>query len=328
MPQPRSPQTRLVDNAGNSMMHLLASNGHQPMLGMLLGATAGQADGYESPNAATSDEESLWPAPASGNTPVARRAELDIDITNKEGMTPLCLAARNGHYSTVEMLLEQGALVNHVSRNGMTPLWLACRLTTCMPENSDQGTAGVQMSAAMMVDLMLRYGALPDEASFEGQTPLLAAAATGDTDIVKQLIAAGANVNHADRNGLTPLMRAAHSGHADVAAMLLNNGAKPDSHTGQLSALVFAAEGGHDAVVRLLIERGARTDRVDAYGSTALIGASAAGNASTVKLLIDKGANRMAKDRRGHDALYYAMKASHAAVVMALQESEPAPRDF
>jgi ankyrin repeat protein len=47
------------------------------------------------------------------------------------------------------------------------------------------------------------------------------AATTGDTEAVKQIIAAGADVNARNRFGSTALMGAAAGGHADIVAELL-----------------------------------------------------------------------------------------------------------
>jgi ankyrin repeat protein len=328
MPRLQAPQTRQADKAGNSIMHLASSNGHRQLLGNILGSSAAQLAGLENTAAATSDDDGFALVRASAQPLVLRQANTDIEILNKEGLTPLCLAVRNGHYSTTQLLVEQGALVNHVSDDDVTPLWLACRLTECTPENAfEQSRGALQLTPEIMVDLMLRYGAAPDEPSFHGQTPLIAASSIGNSQTVKQLIEVGANVNHIDAHGLTPLMYVSHAGHSNVARMLLDAGAAPDPRPRRLGALMLAAEGGHDKLVRLLVERGAQRNQVDEQGSTALMGASKAGNLSTVKLLIELGADLNAQDSSGHDALYYAKLKGHYAVVEILQQGYPAPRD-
>lgn len=42
--------------------------------------------------------------------------------TDKTGRTPLDLAAFQGNPATVQMLLDKGALIEHVDINGMRPL--------------------------------------------------------------------------------------------------------------------------------------------------------------------------------------------------------------
>jgi ankyrin repeat protein len=328
MPRLQAPQTRQADKAGNSMIHLISSNGHRQLLSNMLGFPAKQLAGPGNTTATNSNDDGFELVGSSAQPLVSRQANTDIEILNREGLTPLCLAIRNGHFSTAQLLVEQGALVNHVSINDVTPLWLACRLTECTPGNAtEQSVGALQATPEFMVDLMLRYGAAPDEPSFQGQTPLMAASSTGDTQIVKQLINAEANVNHVDAYGLTPLMYASHSGHSSVAKILLDAGAEPNSRAGRLGALMLAAEAGHDKLVRLLVEQGAQKNQVDEQGSTALIGASKAGNLSTVKLLMELGADMNAQNNAGHDALHYAKLKGHYAVVEVLQQGYPAPRD-
>ena len=65
----------------------------------------------------------------------------------------------------------------------------------------------------------------------EGDTALIAAAASGNLDIVNALIAAGADVNarhggYRDSNNYTAVMRAASGGHDAIVEALLKAGAK------------------------------------------------------------------------------------------------------
>ena len=55
----------------------------------------------------------------------------------------------------------------------------------------------------------------------DGITPLFAVAQEGHTEIVTQLLAAGADVNQANTNGATPLYKAAQEGHIEIVAQLL-----------------------------------------------------------------------------------------------------------
>ena len=66
-------------------------------------------------------------------------------------------------------------------------------------------------------------------------TPLLIAAYKGHTEIVKVLIAAGANIEAIDDEGYTPLEVAARNGHVEVVKLLLEKGAKVDFDNIELS---------------------------------------------------------------------------------------------
>ena len=56
-------------------------------------------------------------------------------------------------------------------------------------------------------------------------TPLMEAASAGHTDIVRLLIAHGADVNAQSSSGNTPLMYACAGGHEEVVRVLLEAGA-------------------------------------------------------------------------------------------------------
>lgn len=325
---PQTRQTRQTDYAGNSMMHLVASHGHQPLMDSLLAASVPRpilAGGHVEVKVGDIDVVSINTPPGEVISPLA---VIDIEATNNEGMTPLCMAARNGHYWTVRKLVEQGAEVNHADDSNCTPLWHACCLKPCSPEPvASVATRTFKPQIEDIVALLLAHRALPDQASVKGQTPLIAASAAGALGVVQLLILAGANVDHHDKHGLTPLMHASHFGHKDIAKTLLDAHATPDPVSGMPSALTLAASGGHDEVVRLLIERGAQTNHVDDKSATALIRASKAGKLSTVKLLIERGADLARVDHFGNDAIAYARRAGHDAIVQCLQQGSLPPRD-
>lgn len=87
----------------------------------------------------------------------------------------------------------------------------------------------------------------------KGMTPLTYAAAKGDKDAVKSLIAAGANADTVLQEGWTPLMIAVMSGHEDVVRVLLDAKVNVNLKTrdGQ-SAMSMARHLGNSKIVALL----------------------------------------------------------------------------
>lgn len=78
------------------------------------------------------------------------------------GLTPLALAARNGHADIVRLLLEKGAMVDALSSQLRTPLWIVT-------------ARGQGDNRAEIVQLLLRYGADPKYSLStlqNGSTPL------------------------------------------------------------------------------------------------------------------------------------------------------------
>lgn len=86
-----------------------------------------------------------------------------------------------------------------------------------------------------------------------GFTALTGATFKGDTEIMEQLITAGADVNHANLSGQTALMFGALTGRTDAVALLLANGADATAqdHTGRTAAILAADQGAKD-VLKLL----------------------------------------------------------------------------
>lgn len=125
---------------------------------------------------------------------------------------------------------------------GQTPLYLACQY--CDDEEE---------SVAMVVELV-RLGQSHNwvnKLDSGGHSPLWVAAKKGSIEVVKVLVAEGANVNQYTREMRGPLWNACWNGHLDIAAFLLEKGADVDmvcteGHTG--TTPMQAAIAGKDEV--------------------------------------------------------------------------------
>ena len=107
-----------------------------------------------------------------------------IESRDKNGSTALARAAQAGNSKIVAALILAGAKVDSTDDGGVTPLMLAsARLT---------GTATEAMRAAT-VAVLLAKGANPNVTSKTGVTALLTAVRFNHKEIVKSLLAAGAD---------------------------------------------------------------------------------------------------------------------------------------
>src|SRR5207249_3288326 len=87
-------------------------------------------------------------------------------------------------------------------------------------------TAVFRRNAGLVRELLDR-GAKVNVECPKGTSPLENAAVTGDVEMMRLLIAGGANINHRDQggDGSSPLDAAAYYGHAEAVRLLLAHGA-------------------------------------------------------------------------------------------------------
>ena len=83
----------------------------------------------------------------------------------------------------------------------------------------------------------------------------------GHLEIMKMLLAAGADTNKADHIGNTALILASVKGHLDIVKMLLNEEADTNkaNHNGT-TALILASMKGHSEIVKMLLNEEADTN--------------------------------------------------------------------
>lgn len=138
--------------------------------------------------------------------------------------------------------------------------------------------------------------------------PLHDAAAIGDLDRVKQLIAGGVDVNTKDTARLTALDYATFMNHRTVVETLIASGADVNAkdETYGLTPLHMAVKLGHHALAELLIANGADVEARADGGVTPLHWAALMGLKPLAELLIAKGANVNVTDRAGATPLQWA----------------------
>ena len=114
------------------------------------------------------------------------------DVSDEEGTTALMDACAIGRSRIAASLLSAGADPNATATDGSTPLL----------ESIDRlALARNWETRREMVNTLIKSKARVNVADWEGVTPLIAAARTGDTELVNALIGAGAEVGAADQKG-------------------------------------------------------------------------------------------------------------------------------
>ena len=209
-----------------------------------------------------------------------RKTALETKI--KDGshfVTPLIIAAHNGHLNSVKILLSykadieaRGTLkIGDEVSEGCTPLWGAAAA-----DHLD------------VVKLLLEQNADVDSKTSTGSTPLRVAAHEGHLDIVRCLVESGADVNARNRRKATPIMATFEYGHLSIITYLVNKGAFVDlQDTDGITALHIAAEIGHLKTVSQLLTLGA-SQLPNNQGLTPLLYACHKGSIEIVEYLIKR----------------------------------------
>ncbi len=236
----------------------------------------------------------------------------DLNVRDPEGVTPLLEAIVNLHYDLAAMLLEKGANPKLADQAGMTPVFAVVEMRTPAWERSRPRLKeldvidgpgliaklvdrGADVDEALTARQSARYHAGGSAAFAEGTTPLMQAARYEHLDLVRLLVARGADVTKAQPDGTSALMIA-----AGVKYALTQEG-DPDN----MGTADEAFE-----IVKLLAEHGADVNTANARGETALYGAAFVGRDRVIQLLADRGAKLDAKTKTGLTILDGALNSS------------------
>lgn len=140
------------------------------------------------------------------------------------------------------------------------------------------------------------------------QDTLVGAADRGETVIVRNLLAQGAQVNARDGRGRTALLAATQHNHVDIARLLINEGADVNvkDFVQDTPFLVAGAEGRAE-ILKLILVAGPDLKSVNRFGGTALIPACHRGHVEAVKVLLTTAIDRDHVNNLGWTALLEAV---------------------
>ncbi len=158
---------------------------------------------------------------------------------------------------------------------------------------SNELHAAATLGSARHVEAALASGSIDiDQGDPKGFTPLMIAAASGDSRVASILQRRGANVSIVSDGGFTALHFSAQQGRLDVTKLLVKAGAVIDAVDDRgFTPLHMAADRGHWEIMSALIEGGANIDTRLPQGSTPLFSAAINGHTAAVTGLLRAGAN-------------------------------------
>ena len=213
----------------------------------------------------------------------------DVEARNKDGLTPLHVAAGySKDPAVITALVAAGANLEARSKIGLTPLHVA---------------AGLSKDPAVITTLVAA-GANLEARNQRGWTPLhYAASFSTNPAVITTLLDLGANLEAREQNGWTPLQHAAgFSTNPAVITALVEAGANLEARaTSGLTPLHLAAGGSKvPAVITTLVAAGANLEARSQGGWTPLHVAAIRSKAATViEALLDAGADPAAQTPDG-----------------------------
>ena len=223
-------------------------------------------------------------------------AGADVNETLPDGTSPLVLATQNAQWELGAFLIDRGASVN-ASGQGWTALHQISRIRRTnigfLPPPVGKGTmssldlvkkllaSGADINATMTRDFRDGYR---NRLNRVGATAFLLAAKNDDTELMKLLLAAGADPLKPNADKTTPLMVAAG---VDLWNPGEDGGTLPGDEPEALEA------------VKMLVELGNDVNATNDRGESALHGAAYRGANTIIEYLVSRGAKLDVRSNQG-----------------------------
>jgi len=251
-------------------------------------------------------------------------AGADVNMPTPEGVTPLMISLDNDHNDVAALLLDRGANPHVADWWGRTALWIVIDRKEALaggrggrgaaatsrgpdPTGSHKDIINRLLVADVDVNAELNMhrpsrggnsGRFADRQLGTGCTALYRAAEAGDLEVIRSLLAKGANPN-INGMGLTPFLVA-----AGVAPGAGGGGGAPNSSAPNTAILDLMIQHGANVNTQVTGTRSysmriSYNPPPNKEGTSALHGAVQAGRTELVRYLLDKGATPELVDANG-----------------------------
>ncbi|NXE70166.1 ANKK1 protein, partial [Calcarius ornatus] len=228
--------------------------------------------------------------------------QADPNAQEVDGKTALHVAAGFGHVGLVKLLASQGADLERKQKNLRTPLHVA-----------------VERGKFRVVQYLLKNGISVNSLDQNHYSALHLAVARGKYLICEKLIKYGANVELRTDKGWTPLHLASFKGHIEIIRLLKGSRARLDAKGGlDWTPLHLATRYGDEPVVSELLRCGADPNTAERSRWAPLHFAVLRGSFLSVINLLECRADVNARNKVGRTPLHLAVLKGNMAIVKTL----------
>ena len=250
-----------------------------------------------------------------------------IDAKRKDGTTALLSACRTGQSELVMFLMEAGADVNIVKPDGNTCLHLAVHghcsketLVKIIEKGVHVDTLNNKGETALIracytkqtepVKLLLEKGSDPNISNASGNSSIHAAVhGRCSNEALQEIITHKADLDSQNNTGKTALSLACFYRQQDSARILLEAGSNPNiaDEEGNRSLEAAIIGGCSTKIIKLLIKHSADVNATNKHNQTALGWACHERNVDAINVLLKARADPSIADKNGGTCLWYAV---------------------
>ena len=253
----------------------------------------------------------------------------DVDARSRSGAAPLHHAVDSNSTAAVKALLAAGANPNVRNAADHTPLSAAKQFSrspeiVAALENAKPSASPKPLPAGDPAEQLKKMGIRSADAE-----TLIARVKAKDSRAVALLLAAGVKPDVRDHIGRPPLWNAIEDRDLEMVKTLLAGGADPNDpgkhvrpeFDSQSSLAMLAVDNREPEILRALIAAGTKVDITNEYKHNALMSACMFGQAEMVRILVEAGANVNAADSAGTPVLWMAVKGGSVDAVKTLLDA-------
>ena len=233
--------------------------------------------------------------------------ELDLFLNSlyqneKLNLVNICLenAILRGDFNQINLLLNNGANINYISKNNSNNLLhFAC-----------------QKDNLKIIDFLLLKGLDINSTNINGNTPLLFAVDRNQKEVVQFLCKRGANVNLKNKEGSTPLIIATQNGFLSIVKILISFNADINEKDNRFfNALTYAI--GKPDILEFFFLHGANAEYKDHEGNSLIHYAIINGDIQSIQIIINQNIN-LESNGNGLTPLLFATKMNKIEIMKIL----------